>query len=147
MKIDSKAIKKLAELLDETGLTEIEVADGDKALRVSKGGGIISAPVATVSADSTQPKQENISPQEQTSLSTVGTVKSPMVGTVYLQPSPDESAYVKEGEKVKKGDTLLIIEAMKVMNPIKAEKDGTVAQILVEDAQPVEFGDALIIIE
>ena len=76
-----------------------------------------------------------------------GAVTSPMVGTVYLQSGPDEPAYVRQGDKVKAGDTLLIIEAMKVMNPIKADKDGTVTQILVSDAQPVEFGDALLVIE
>jgi len=149
MKIDSKAIKKLAGLLDETGLTEIEVADGDQAIRVSKGGGaVIAAPAGgNIQSDPTVPRQPTLDAPSNTAGSHPGGVTSPMVGTAYMQGDPDSPAFVSKGDSVKAGDTLMIIEAMKVMNPIKAEKGGTVTQILVENGQPVEFGDVLMVIE
>ncbi|MBI1301294.1 MAG: acetyl-CoA carboxylase biotin carboxyl carrier protein [Alphaproteobacteria bacterium] len=149
MKIDSKAIKELAEILNETGLTEIEVADGDKAIRVAKGGTIVAAPAAPLAmpSDPTVPQKANTSAPDTVAHSHPGAVTSPMVGTVYLQSEPDSPPFVKKGDSVSQGDTLLIIEAMKVMNPIKAEKSGTVTKVLVEDAQPVEFGDVLMVIE
>lgn len=149
MKIDYKAIKKLAELLDDTGLNEIEVADGDQAVRVSKGGGVAvhgaGAPVVMAS-DPAVPQVANTSAPGTAVLHT-GALTSPMVGTVYLQSEPGSPPFIQKGHTVKTGDTLMIIEAMKVMNPIKADKSGTITQILVDDAQPVEFGDALVVIE
>ncbi len=149
MKIDHDAIKNLAELLNETGLTEIEIAEGDRKIRVTKSISVqqfagpqnyahapaanAPAAVATVAAISAENHP--------------GAVKSPMVGTAYLQSEPGSPRFISKGAKVKAGDTLLIIEAMKVMNPIKAEKGGTVTDILIEDAQPVEFGQAMVIIE
>ncbi len=149
MTIDHDAIKKLAGLLNETGLTEIEITEGDKSLRVSKSVNVsyaaapagyapaaapaLAAPSATVSAISADNHP--------------GAVKSPMVGTVYLQSEPNAPKFVSKGAKIKAGDTICIIEAMKVMNPIKAEKGGTVTDILIDDAQPVEFGQVLVIIE
>lgn len=152
MKIDSKAIKELAGLLEETGLNEIEVADGDKAIRVSKGGGTVVAAAApavggNIQSDPTVPRQANVSAPDTTAQSHPGAVTSPMVGTAYCQPEPGAAAFVSKGDSVKAGDTLVIIEAMKVMNPIKAEKGGTVTQVCVENGQPVEFGDVLMIIE
>lgn len=150
MKIDSDAIRELADLLNETGLTEVEVADGDKVIRVSKGGTVFSAPAvahAAMPSDPAIPQQASVTTPDGGVLSHTGAVKSPMVGTAYLQADPDSPSFVKKGDKVNAGDTLLIIEAMKVMNPIKAEKSGTVTQIIVENAQPVEFGDVLIVIE
>ena len=150
MKIDSKAIKELAGLLDETGLTEIEVADGDKAIRVSKGGGVVAAAApapAAMASDPAVPQQPTVSTGDNIAHSHPGAVKSPMVGTAYLAPEPGAAAFAKKGDTVNAGDTLMIIEAMKVMNPIKAEKGGTVTQILVEDGTPVEFGDVLMVIE
>ena len=148
MKIDSKAIKKLAELLEETGLTEIEVADGDQGIRVSKGGMIAtSAAPVSMPSDPTTPMLANTAAPAATVGNHPGAVTSPMVGTVYMAPEPDAPAFVTKGDSVKAGDTLMIIEAMKVMNPIKADKSGTVSQILVDDAQPVEFGDVLVVIE
>lgn len=149
MKIDSDAIKKLADLLDETGLTEIEVADGDQAIRVSKGGTILAgggAPIAMPS-DPAVPQKANLDTSSNVISTHPGGLKSPMVGTAYLQSEPDTPPFVKKGDNVNAGDTLIIIEAMKVMNPIKAEKSGTVTQILVENGQPVEFGDVLMVIE
>ncbi len=151
MKIDANAIKELAELLEETGLTEIEVADGDKVIRVSKGGVVVTGNGnghhEAMSSDPETPQIANTAAPNTTALSHPGAVTSPMVGTTYLQPDPDSPPFVKKGDKVAAGDTLLIIEAMKVMNPIKAEKGGTITQILVEDSQPVEFGDVLVVIE
>lgn len=149
MKFDSDAIKELADLLNETGLTEIEVADGDQSIRVSKGGMVIAGAGAPVSmaSDPAAPQMASMDAPSAPVSSHPGSVKSPMVGTVYMQSDPDAPAFVKKGDSVNEGDTLLIIEAMKVMNPIKADKGGTVTQILVENAQPVEFGDVLVVIE
>lgn len=150
MKVDSDAIKELAALLDETGLTEIEIADGDKAIRVGKNAGNVvaahGAPI-TMASDPAIPQQANVSAPDTTAHNHPGAVTSPMVGTAYLQPEPGAPTYVSKGTTVKPGDTLMIIEAMKVMNPIKAETGGTVTQVLVEDGQPVEFGDVLVVIE
>ncbi len=149
MKIDSDAIKELADLLNETGLTEIEVADGDKAIRVSKGGGVVAAAAAPVqmASDPAVPQKASMDAPAQTATSHPGAVKSPMVGTAYMQSEPGAPPFKKKGDTVNVGDTLVIIEAMKVMNPIKAETAGTVTQMLVENGQPVEFGDVLMVIE
>lgn len=151
MKIDSKAIRELAALLDETGLTEIEVADGDQAIRVSKGASTVvahaSAAPVSMSSDPTLPQQANLSAPDTVAHTHPGAVSSPMVGTAYLAGEPGKPPFVSKGDTVKAGDTLLIIEAMKVMNPIKADKAGTVTKILIEDGQPLEFGDVLMVIE
>ncbi|NCC22713.1 MAG: acetyl-CoA carboxylase biotin carboxyl carrier protein [Alphaproteobacteria bacterium] len=150
MKIDSDAIRQLAELLDETGLTEIEVSEGEQAIRVSRGGLVTSTgPVwPAMVSDPTIPQAPSVSTvAEPPPSSHPGAVMSPMVGTVYMQPEPGAPSFIQKGGHVKAGDTLVIIEAMKVMNPIKAEKAGTVTQILVENGQPVEYGDVLVVIE
>ncbi len=153
MKVDSKAIKELAALLNETGLTEIEVADGDKTIRVAKGGSIVAATHAAaplqapMPSDPTLPQTANNSAPDTIAHTHPGAVTSPMVGTAYMKPDPDSPSFVKKGDQVNAGDTLMIIEAMKVMNPIKAEKGGTITHILVKDAQPVEYGDVLMVIE
>lgn len=149
MKIDEKAIRKLAELLDETGLNEIEVAEGEQAIRVSKGGQMIASAASPVQmiSDPTTPQAANMDAPANTASTSAGGVTSPMVGTAYLQPEPSAPPFVQKGDKVAPGDTLMIIEAMKVMNPIKAEKGGTVVQILIENGQPVEFGEVLLVIE
>lgn len=154
MKIDAKAIRQLADLLNETGLTEIEVAEGDQMIRVNKGGAFVGggqavAPAANFNmpSDPTAPQQANTAAPSTITGDHPGAVTSPMVGTAYLTPEPSAPAFVKKGDTVNVGDTLLIIEAMKVMNPIKASKGGTVTQILVESGKPVEFGDVLMVIE
>lgn len=152
MKIDESAIRKLAQLLDETGLTEIEVEDGDQSVRVSRGGNVVSfSPAANQSvlmdSDPTTPQRANTQAPSANAASHPGAITSPMVGTAYMAPEPGAAPFVSKGSTVKAGDTLLIIEAMKVMNPIKAPKGGTVTQILVESGQPVEFGDVLVVIE
>jgi len=148
--IDFSEIKKLAELVQETDLSEIEIEEDTLRIRVSRAGAqvvqTVAAPAAvTVAANQAAPAVVAEAP---VSLDThVGAVKSPMVGTVYLQSEPDAPTFVKVGDKVSEGDTLMIIEAMKVMNPIKAPKAGTVTQILVSDASPVEFDEILVIVE
>lgn len=152
MKIDHDAIKNLAGLLNETGLTEIEISQGDNRIRVAK-----AVNVQTYTAPQAMPAfaPANGAPAVAAVASVVatapenhpGAIKSPMVGTAYLQPEPGAPRFAAKGAKVKAGDTLVIIEAMKVMNPIKAEKAGTVIDVLIEDGQPVEFGQPMLIIE
>lgn len=155
MKIDSKAIRELADLIEETGLNEIEVVDGEQSIRVNKGMALAApaavpaagaAPAPVASPDPAAPGQASTdaptSPE-----SHPGAMRAPMVGTAYLQAEPGAPSFVSKGASVKEGDTIMIIEAMKVMNPIKADKTGTVTQIIVEDGQPVEYGDVLMIIE
>lgn len=150
MKIDHDAIRNLANLLTETDLTEIEIAEGDKRIRVTR---TATAHVITAPAAMPQMAAANVPAPDSAKIAAIspenhpGAVKSPMVGTVYLQPDPSSPRFVTKGASVKAGDTLLIIEAMKVMNPIKAERNGTVVDILIGDSQPVEFGQALVIIE
>jgi acetyl-CoA carboxylase biotin carboxyl carrier protein len=147
MNVDTSLVRELAEMLGETGLTEIEVEDGDRKIRVSRGGGVA---MAAAPAPQTAPAAPAApaSPAEATApeSDTAGAMKSPMVGTVYLAPEPGASDFVTVGDSVKEGQTLLIVEAMKVMNPITADKAGTVKSILVENAQPVEFDQPLIVI-
>ena len=150
MNVDTSLVRELAEMLGETGLTEIEVEDGDRKIRVSRGGGVAMAaapapmgvPAPAAAAPAAAPAAENAP----AAADTAGAIKSPMVGTVYLAPEPGASDFVKVGDSVKEGQTLLIVEAMKVMNPIAADKAGTVKSILVENAQPVEFDQPLVVI-
>lgn len=146
--IDDELIRRLAELLDETGLTEIEFAEGDKRLRVAKSAAQHVTTVAPTAA-STVPAAASGGDRPDTSAAAGdpdGAVKSPMVGTVYLSPEPGAPNFVKVGDSVSEGQTLLIVEAMKVMNPIRAQRAGTVKQIVVDDAQPVEFGEVLLVV-
>jgi acetyl-CoA carboxylase biotin carboxyl carrier protein len=140
--IDPNFIRSLAKLLEETGLSEIEYAEGDKKIRcaVSRGAVVHTAPPAVAAPVAAAPAAA-------AEKAAVNAITSPMVGTVYLASSPGGTPFVKAGDKVKVGDTLVIIEAMKVMNPIKAAKAGKVVEILVGDAQPVEFGEPLLVIE
>ena len=156
MKIDADAIRQLAGLLDETGLTEIEVAEGEKMIRVGKGAPVAAAhPVAAPAAnaqslmpsDPTIPQAASLDSPSQVAANHPGAVTSPMVGTAYLAPEPDAAPFFKKGDTVSAGDTLMIIEAMKVMNPIKAPQSGTITQILIENGQPVEFGEVLVVLE
>ncbi len=146
--VDDGLIRKIANLMEETGLAEVELAEGDTRLRLARptvATAIAAAPVAAALAAA--PAAEQLSPTPSSDASHPGAVNSPMVGTVYLQPEPGAAPFVSVGATVKAGQTLLIIEAMKVMNPIQAPNAGTVRQILVNDAQPVEFGELLMIIE
>lgn len=147
---DTALIRDLAVLLDDTNLTEIELEQGDTRIRVARQMSINApvsmaapaapAPVASAPAPAASPEPADAS-------SHPGTITSPMVGTAYMAPEPGTAAFIQVGDKVAEGQTILIVEAMKTMNHIPATKSGTVKQILVEDAQPVEFGEPLIIVE
>ena len=149
MAIDTALVRELAELLADTGLTEIEVEDGDRKIKVSRAAPVAAAPthyaaapalaVAPAAAPATAPAAP-AAPDH------ANAVKSPMVGTVYLSAEPGSAAFVSIGQAVKEGDTLVIVEAMKVMNPIVATASGTVRAILVENAQPVEYDQPLVVI-
>jgi acetyl-CoA carboxylase biotin carboxyl carrier protein len=156
--IDADLVRQLAEILNETDLTEVEVERGELRIRVAReitvnaapmayapappAPAATAAPVATIAAPAAMPSDPA------TIVARAGEeVKSPMVGTAYLQASPEAPAFCQPGDKVKKGQTLLIVEAMKTMNPIQAPRDGVVAEILVGDAQPVEFGEPLVLLE
>ena len=149
MNVDTSLVRELAEMLGDTGLTEIEVEDGDRKIRVSRGGGVAvaaaPAPMAAPAAAAPAPAAPaaEAAPAE---ADTAGAIKSPMVGTCYLAPEPGAADFIKVGDTVNEGQTLLIVEAMKVMNPIAADKSGTVKSILVENAQPVEFDQPLVVI-
>jgi len=142
---ETKLIRELAKILDAENLSEIEMEKGDLRLRVTRqlsGGVPMAAAVPTLAPVISPPAAvDDSNPADQ-----AGAVTSPMVGTVYLRSSPDADAFVKVGDSVKAGDTVLLIEAMKTFNPIKATNSGTVKSILVEDGQPVEFGEALLVI-
>jgi acetyl-CoA carboxylase biotin carboxyl carrier protein len=147
MKVDTRLVRQLADMLTETGLTEIEVEDGDRKIRVSRG---MATPMAQPQFEAAPAQAPAPSPTPAFAAPAApehaNALRSPMVGTAYLHPEPGADAFVKVGDKVKPGDTLLIVEAMKVMNPIPATVAGTVQQILVENAQPVEFDQPLIVI-
>ena len=150
MSVDSDLVRELAELLGETGLTEIEVEDGPRRIRVARGGGVPApAPAPAVHAapaQSAAPAAAEAPAQPASAADNANAVKSPMVGTAYLAPDPGSPNFVSVGDAVKKGDTLLIVEAMKVMNPITAPADGTVKEILIDNGEPVEFDQPLAIV-
>lgn len=146
--MDTEFVRKLAQILHETHLGEIELAEGDKRIRVARPA--ITVAAAPVSATPLAAGPAAAAPTAATGNDLgkhPGAVKSPMVGTAYLAPEPGKPNFVAIGDKVTVGQTLLIIEAMKTFNPIKAPKGGTVTQILVDNAHPVEFGEPLMIVE
>jgi acetyl-CoA carboxylase biotin carboxyl carrier protein len=144
--IDATAVRELAKLLKETDLTEIEIEHNGARIRVSRGGGAIAAaPVAAAPAPvAVAPAPAAATPSS--SGPPAGAIPSPMVGTVYLAPEPGKPPFISVGKTVKEGDTLFIVEAMKTMNAITAPKGGTVKEICVADATPVEFGQPLCVI-
>ncbi len=151
MNIDSKLVRELAELLNETGLSEIEVEDGDRKIKVARQlTAAAAAPVhvAAASASHAAPALPLAAAPAPAAVPAEdpNAVKSPMVGTVYLAAEPGAAPFISVGQSVKAGDTLVIIEAMKVMNPITAATGGTVTAILVDNAQPVEFDQPLVVI-
>ena len=144
MKIDKKIIKELSDYLDEFNLTEIEITEKDTKIKVSKNNASISSQPQTA----TSPLALN----KEVSSGTQGVVKgkeitSPIIGTAYHAPEPGAKKFVEVGKKIKKGDTIMIVEAMKTMNHVPSTKDGVVKEICVEDGQPVEFGQTIIILE
>ena len=144
---DKKTIKELADLLADTGLSEIEVETGEVRIRVARQGvavnAVVPAPVAATVAAPAAAAASSASGAGDLA----GALKSPMVGTAYLSPEPGAANFVKVGDSVSEGQTLLIVEAMKTMNPIAANKSGKITQIIVGNEQPVEFDEVLMIIE
>lgn len=147
--IDTRLVRDLADMLSATDLTEIEVQKGDLRIRVARGGTVAAAPASPVSVSVATPAAIT------TVASTVadkpadhpGTVKSPMVGTAYRRPNPEAKPFVEVGSTVSAGDRVLLVEAMKTFNEIVAPRSGTVSAVLVEDGQPVEYGQPLLVIE
>ena len=139
MKINKKLIKELTDYLNEFNLTELEYGDGNTKIKVSKNNNLSSLPVNNIPK-----KNENKIQLEEIS----GTaVKSPIIGTAYLAPEPGAKKFVEPGKKIKKGDTVMIVEAMKTMNHVPSPSDGVVKNVQVEDGQPVEYGQTLVTLE
>jgi acetyl-CoA carboxylase biotin carboxyl carrier protein len=143
--VDKDLIRELAALLRETELTEIEVERDGMRIRVVRGAVVASAGLPSLLPSS--PHGLTLSPAQQPQENHPGIVISPMVGTVYISPEPGAPPFVRVGDQVNEGQTLLIVEAMKTMNPIHAPRTGRVSQIFIEDGQPVEFGEPLLAIE
>ena len=147
--MDIRKVKKLIELLEESGMAEIEIHEGEESVRISRGqASVIQAPLPHVPA--VQPStSQGIAEQAVGAEGPIvegNQISSPMVGTFYAAASPESSAFVQVGDQISIGDTLCIIEAMKIMNPIEAEIGGTISAILVDNASPVEFGQPLFVI-
>ena len=138
MKIDKKLIKELVDNLEEFNLTELEYSEKDIKIKVSRQTKVSQNISSDISTEKNNIRVENVSGTE---------VKSPIIGTAYLAPEPGAKKVVETGKKIKKGDTVMIVEAMKTMNHVPSPKDGVVKSINVEDGQPVEYGQTLIIIE
>lgn len=151
MQVDTALVRELAALLDESQLTEIEVKEGDRTIRVARKAAAVSAAptyVASAPAPAAAPAAAAAAaPAADDWKSHPGLVRSPIVGTAYLTPEPGAAPYISEGQTVAAGATLLIIEAMKVMNPILAPKGGKITKILIRSEQPVEYDEPLVVIE
>ena len=144
MKIDKNIIKELSDYLDEFNLTEIEITEKDTKIKVSKNNVSISNQPVMASA-STNTQNENVS--NKVNLKSGTEITSPIIGTAYHSPEPGAKKFVEVGKKIKKGDTIMIVEAMKTMNHVPSTADGVVKEICVEDGHPVEFGQTIIILE
>ena len=152
--MDLRKIKKLMELLEESGLAEIEVKEGEESIKLSRHSQyqpVQNSQTMIPVMQTQQPVTKEITPQAESvseqALPEGDTIESPMVGTFYRAASPDSKVFVEEGQKVSKGDTVCILEAMKMMNQVTAEQSGTIIKILVKDSEPVEFGQPLFIIK
>lgn len=151
MTVDPKLVRKLADMLTDTGLTEIEIEEGDKRIRVARKLSRAAGDPAPTPAPAVTPAPAPAAPTPAAAdpapaAEIANAVKSPMVGTAFLAPEPGADNFVGVGDTVKKGDTLLIVEAMKVMNPITAPSDGTVQQMLIGNGEPVEFDQPLVVV-
>ena len=146
MQVDTDLVRELAAMLNDTGLSEIEVEDGERKIRVSRTMTAVAAPMAAAPVAVAAPTVAAAQEAPSASATAANALKSPMVGTAYLTPEPDAAPFISVGQQVKAGDTVLIIEAMKVMNPIIAPNAGTVTAIYVESGQPVEFDQPLLVI-
>ncbi|REL31620.1 acetyl-CoA carboxylase biotin carboxyl carrier protein [Thalassotalea euphylliae] len=149
--MDIRKIKKLIELVEESGINEIEISEGEESIRINKGGTMVAAPVMQAApmaapapvAPATAPAEAASAPAALSG----HIVRSPMVGTFYASPSPDAASFVEVGQHVNAGDTLCIVEAMKMMNQIEADKSGVIKEILAQNEDAIEFDQPLFIIE
>ena len=144
MKIDKKVIKELSDYLKEFNLTEIEITEKDTKIKVSKSPVNIKNQPYTISSS---PNIENKNTSKTQNVKSGIEITSPIIGTAYHAPEPGAKKFIEVGKKIKKGDTIMIVEAMKTMNHVPSTKDGVVKEICVEDGQPVEFGQTIIILE
>jgi acetyl-CoA carboxylase biotin carboxyl carrier protein len=150
--MDLRKLKKLIDLVQESGISELEVTEGEEKVRIAKHYGAVAAPVqqymmpAGMPVQGVAPAASSVNLDEEDELPEGHVVKSPMVGTFYRSPSPGADAFVQVGQTVKQGDTLCIIEAMKLLNEIEADASGVVKAILLENGEPVEFGEPLFVI-
>ena len=148
VKVDHDLIRALSKLLDETGLSELEVTEGDKKIRVARHLENISIPLGQpINPTNFEPQKTKTNENASETSQHPGAVTSPMVGTAYSSPEPGAEPFVKVGDTVNEGDTLIIIEAMKTMNPIRAHRSGQIVKILAENGSPIEFGEVLMVIE
>ena len=150
--MDLRKLKKLIDLVQESGIAELEITEGEEKVKIVKGGHVsvsAAAPVQVVAAaEPRAPAAAAPAPAAEAPAGQEGhVVKAPMVGTFYRSPSPDAKAFVEVGQVVKEGDTICIIEAMKLMNEIESDKTGVVKAILIDNGQPVEFGQPLVVID
>ena len=153
--MDIRKVKKLIELLEESGIAEIEIKEGEESVRISRGSQVLNPlPVQTApppAAATPSVTDENLEPQASAAIPLAEPsgqeINAPMVGTFYSAPSPDSEPFVKVGQTIRAGDTLCIIEAMKIMNPIESDRAGTITAILVENGQPVEFEQPLFVVD
>ena len=152
--MDLRKLKKLIDLVEESGISELELTEGEESVRISRQGQVVQQPQQYTIPQQPTPTVQNQAPTSTASAEAEDIVQdaghaltSPMVGTFYRSSSPEADPYVDVGSSVKKGDTLCIIEAMKLLNEIEADRDGIIKKIMVENAQPVEFGEPLFIIE
>lgn len=152
--MDLRKLKKLIDLVEESGISELELTEGEESVRISRQGQVVQQPQQYTIPQQPTPAVQNQAPTPTASDDTEVVAQenghaltSPMVGTFYRSSSPEADPYVDVGSSVKKGDTLCIIEAMKLLNEIEADRDGIIKKIMVENAQPVEFGEPLFIIE
>ncbi len=147
--MDIRKVKKLIELLEESGIAEIEINEGEESIRISRyaASAPVPMPQFTAPASIAPAVSEKANDTEEATVISGHTVNSPMVGTFYTASSPGAPDFVKIGDHINKGETVCIIEAMKILNQIEADKSGTIKAILLENAQPVEFGQPLIVIE
>lgn len=153
--MDIRKVKKLIELLEESGIAELEIKEGEESVRISRHGSgsavapqMMQMPMASMPQAAPPPAAAPVAEAAPAADEISGhAVKSPMVGTFYRAPSPNAAAFVEVGQHVNEGDTICIIEAMKLLNQIEADKSGTIKSILIENGQPVEYGESIFIIE
>jgi len=151
--MDLRKVKKLMELLEESGIAEIEIKEGEESIRLSRSKKTVDIPQPGVIPKTPLSKEDTekiinkgVDVSSQTTIKG-NTINSPMVGTFYRAPSPDSKVFVEVGQQIKKGDTVCILEAMKMMNQVTSDFDGTIKEILIEDSEPVEYGQPLFIVE